>query len=153
MIEMKKIIYGFGFLATIILFTSFDYQKKKINCSLTVEVSGLRNSKGVVQFALYHTPDAFPDENYKKYYLKLTDKIDDKFSTVTFENLPPGKYAINILHDEDENGKIKKGMVLPKEGIGFSNYESIGMFNKPKFSEAEIILKSDTTIQVKIIYM
>jgi uncharacterized protein (DUF2141 family) len=32
------------------------------------------------------------------------------------------KYAINILHDEDNNGKIKKGFVLPKEGMGFSNY-------------------------------
>lgn len=150
---MKKIIYGFGVLMTLILLTSFGYQKKNNCCSLTVEVSGLRNSKGVVQFALYHTPDAFPDEDYKKYYRKRTAKIVDGFSAVTFEKLPSGKYAVNILHDEDENGKIKKGMVLPKEGIGFSNYESIGMFNKPKFSEAGIVLRADTTIQIKIIYM
>ena len=150
---MKKIIYGLGLLGTIILFPSFGNQKEEITFSLTVEVADLRNSKGVVQFALYHTPDAFPDEDYTKYYRKRTAKIVEGFSTVTFENLPPGKYAINILHDEDENGKIKKGMVLPKEGIGFSNYESIGMFNKPKFSEAGIVLKSDTAIQVKIIYM
>lgn len=150
---MKKTIYGFGLIGIIILLTSFGNQKKEITFSLTVEVSGLRNSKGVVQFALYHTPDAFPDEDYKKHYRKRTAKIVDGFSAVTFENLPFGKYAVNILHDEDENGKIKKGMVLPKEGIGFSNYESIGMFNKPKFSEAGIVLRADTTIQVKIIYM
>jgi uncharacterized protein (DUF2141 family) len=153
MVEMKKIIYGFGLLGTIILFTSFGNQKEEITFSLTVEVADLRNSKGVVQFALYHTPDAFPDEDYKKFYRKRTAKIVDGFSTVTFEDLPSGKYAVHILHDEDENGKIKKGMVLPKEGVGFSNYESIGMFNKPKFSEAGIVLRADTTIQVNIIYM
>ena len=150
---MNKIIHALGLLAIIILFTSFDYQKKKNNYSLTVEVSDLRNSKGLVQFALYNTPDAFPDEDYKKYYLKLTAEIENRFSTVTFENLPPGKYAINILHDEDVNGKIKKGLVLPKEGIGFSNYESIGLFNKPNFSDADFELKKDMSIRVHIIYM
>lgn len=112
---MKNIIYAFGFLITLILLTSFGYQKKKINCPLTVEVSGLRNSKGVMQFTLYHTPDAFPDEDYKKYYRKHTAKVVDGFSTVTFENLPSGKYAVNILHDEDENGKLKSRVLYPQK--------------------------------------
>jgi len=150
---MEKIIYAFCLIVCMVFLTSFNYQKKEATYSLTVKVPDLRNSKGVVQYALYNTPDAFPDEDYKKYYRKLTAKIVDGSSTVIFESLPPGEYAVNILHDEDENGKIKKGLVLPKEGIGFSNYESIGMFNKPKFSGAKIILKSDTTVQVKIIYM
>jgi uncharacterized protein (DUF2141 family) len=107
----------------------------------------------VVQFALYNTEDSFPDEHYKKYYRKLTAKIANGVSTVTFENLPVGRYAVNILHDEDEDGKIKKGIILPKEGIGFSNYKFIGIFNKPDFSKAGIVLKSDTTIKVKVIYM
>lgn len=150
---MKKIVNGFGFLGAIILLTSFGEHKEEITFSLTVEVAGLRNSKGVVLFALYHTQDAFPDEDYTKYFRKHTAKIADGFSTVTFENLPSGKYAVNILHDEDENGRIKKGMVLPKEGVGFSNYESIGIFNKPDFYKAGIVLIADTAIQVKVIYM
>jgi uncharacterized protein (DUF2141 family) len=32
------------------------------------------------------------------------------------------QFAINILHDEDNNGKIKKGIIFPGEGIGFFNY-------------------------------
>jgi uncharacterized protein (DUF2141 family) len=31
-----------------------------------------------------------------------------------------------LLHDENKNGKIDKGFILPKEGIGFSNFQSIG---------------------------
>lgn len=139
-------------LIVIFVFSGFNTQKEETH-SLTVEVPGLRNSDGVVQFALYNSPDVFPDEHYKKHYRKLTAEIVDGFSSVTFENLPPGIYAVNILHDEDKDGKIKKGLVLPKEGIGFSNYKSIGLFNKPKFSEASFELKADTSIRVNVIYM
>ena len=136
----------------VMLLYSFSHSDEETH-ALKIEVPNLRNTKGVVQFTLYNTKDAFPDEDYKKYYRKLVAEIEDGFSTVTFENLPPGIYAVNILHDEDENGKIKKGLFLPKEGIGFSNYESIGMFNKPEFTKAGFVLKSDTTIQIAVIYM
>ena len=98
--------------------------------SLTVSVNKLRNSNGNVLFALYNTEDAFPDEHYKKYYKILRGKIVNYSSFVIFENLPSGKYAVNILHDENNDGKIQKGFIFPKEGIGFSNYLSIGFSNR-----------------------
>lgn len=121
--------------------------------SLTVEVNHLRNNKGSVVFALYNRDDAFPDEHYKKYDKKLVGKIENGNASVTFKDLPERKYAVNILHDEDDDGKIKKGFILPKEGIGFSNYQSIGIGNKPKFSKASFDLQSDLKIKVKVIYM
>jgi uncharacterized protein (DUF2141 family) len=116
-------------------------------------VSELRNSKGTVQFALYNREDAFPDEHYKKYFKKLTGEIVNGASSVTFENLPEGKYAVNILHDENNDGKIKKGIIFPKEGIGFSNFQSIGISNKPSFSKASFSVLSDKKIKVNIIYL
>ena len=98
--------------------------------SLTVEVIDLRNSTGVVQFALYNKEGSIPDEDFKHYYKILKRSIVNGSSTVTFNNLPKGKYAINILHDENKNGKIDKGFILPKEGIGFSNYTSVGLTNR-----------------------
>ena len=94
--------------------------------SLTVSVNKLRNSNGNVLFALYNTEDAFPDEHYKKYYKILRGKIENGSSLVIFENLPPGQYAVNILHDENKDGKIQRRFILPLEGIGFSNFQSIG---------------------------
>lgn len=136
----------------IMLFSSFQ-KKEETSYSLSLKVSALRNSKGVVQFALYNNEDSFPDEHYKKYYRKQTAKIINGRSEITFKNLPPGKYAVNILHDEDEDGKIKKGIILPKEGIGFSNYESIGLSNRPAFQKASFNLSGDKKIEVKIIYL
>ena len=94
--------------------------------SLTVSVNKLRNSNGNVLFVLFNTEDAFPDEHYKKYYKILRGKIENGSSLVIFENLPPGKYAVNILHDENKDGKIQRRFILPLEGIGFSNFQSIG---------------------------
>ena len=43
--------------------------------------------------------------------------------------------------------------MLPTEGIGFSNYQSIGIRNRPKFSKASFEIYSNTTKTIKIIYM
>lgn len=83
----------------------------------------------------------------------MIGKIENGNASVTFTNLPAGKYAVNILHDEDNNGKIKKGFILPKEGIGFSNYQSIGLGNKPKFGKAAFQLNDDLRINVNVIYL
>lgn len=120
--------------------------------SLTANVSGLRNSNGVIVFALYNEPGSIPDEHYKKYYRRLKGEIEMGKSTVTFKNLPVGTYAINILHDENMNGQIEKGLMLPKEGIGFSNFTSIGIGNKPNFRKASFTLNQDSTMEIKVIY-
>jgi len=145
---IKKIVFVFIFIT----FVSFNKKDFEESYSITIKVNKLRNSKGVVQFALYNTEGSIPDEKYKRYYKKKVAPITKDSSTVVFTNLPEGKYAINILHDENENGKIDKGFMLPKEGIGFSNYQSIGIRNRPKFSKASFLLNSDTVKEIKVIY-
>lgn len=121
--------------------------------SLAIEVKNLRNAKGVVQFALYNKDGSIPDEDYENYYKILKGEIVNNSSTITFKNIPSGKYAVNILHDENKNGKIDKGFILPIEGIGFSNFQSIGLRNRPNFSKASFELKENKTISIKVIYM
>jgi len=136
----------------VLLFTAFTNHHEACR-SLTVEVKGLQNSKGVVQYTLYNKEGSIPDEANKKYFRILTGSIINGSSVVTFNNLPIGKYAVSILHDENNNGKVDMGLILPKEGIGFSNYQSIGLNNRPDFSKASFELKADTSISVKVIYM
>jgi len=39
-----------------------------------------------------------------------------------FEDIPPGTYALVVIHDENMNGKLDTNWVgIPKEGYGFSN--------------------------------
>ena len=50
--------------------------------------------------------------------------------------MKPGKYAIALLHDENDNGKADRAMgMMPKEGYGFSRDAPVKMA-PPKFSDA-----------------
>jgi uncharacterized protein (DUF2141 family) len=141
-------------LAFALSLTPYSFAKPNAETfSLTIDVKNLRNEKGVVQFALYNKDGSIPDEDYENYYKIVKGEIVNGSSTITFKNIPTGKYAVNILHDENKNGKIDKGFILPIEGIGFSNFQSIGLTNRPNFSKASFELKGNKTINVKVIYM
>ncbi len=146
---MKYYLIGLVLLFSI---SSVVYATDNKGITLTVGVSDLRNSKGNVVFALYNRVDAFPDEQYKKYYKILRGKIANYSSVVIFKDLPSGEYAVNILHDENNDGKIKKKFIKPVEGIGFSNFQSIGFSNRPTFEKASFNLRKSTTISVTILY-
>ena len=60
--------------------------------------------------------------------------------------------AVNVLHDENRNGKIEKGFILPKEGIGFSNFETIGFTNRPNFLKASFDVSENKNVTIKMIY-
>lgn len=141
-------------LAFALSLTLYSFAKPNAKTlSLTIEVKNLRSEKGVVQFVLYNKDGSIPDEDYENYYKIVKGEIVNGSSTITFKNIPSGKYAVNILHDENKNGKIDKGFILPIEGIGFSNFRSIGLTNRPNFSKASFELKENKTINVKVIYM
>jgi uncharacterized protein (DUF2141 family) len=139
-------------IISVVLLSSFNVDKNE-NYSLTIIVKNLHNSKGNVQFALYNKDGSIPDEHYNKYFRISKGKITNKSSFVTFENIPQGKYAVSILHDENSNGKIDKGLILPKEGIGFSNIQTIGLSNRPNFGKASFDLTSNLKIMISIIYL
>ena len=134
-----------------IVLTSFT-PKKLEHYDLVVTAYGLKNDAGTLQFALYNQDGTIPDEDYSKFYKKQTVKINNNTATTIFKNLAKGSYAVNILHDENSNGKIDKGFILPIEGVGFSNYQKINLANRPNFKKASFILEDNKSIVVKAIY-
>lgn len=150
---MKSIFRIFFILSATMIITSFSDRWTQNTYSLVVDVSELRNSKGILQVALYNKEGSIPDEHYRNYFRLVRKEIYEGSAKLIFTDLPEGKYAINVLHDENNNGKIDKGLILPEEGIGFSNYQSIGLRNKPSFEKASFDLFADKSIIVKIIYM
>jgi len=119
---------------------------------LTVKVEDLRNSNGVVQFSLYNKDGSIPDEYFKKTFKQLKVSILDNKAKTLFKNLPKGRYAINVLHDENSNAKIDKGFMLPTEGVGFSNFKTLNLFHKPTFEKTSFLLDKNKTLDIKVIY-
>ncbi len=147
---MKKTIYFLALVFAGIISLSFTDNEMH---SLTVTVNSLRNSDGEILFLLYNQDGTIPDKDRTKYYKKLSGNIASKTATITFDNLPQGKYAVNIIHDENSNGKIDIGFLLPKEGMGFSNFTKLNIRNRPSFTKASFELNTDISIDVKTIYM
>ena len=143
---MKKLI------CILFLLLFFNYSHSQQFYSLTVKVTDLRNSTGFVVFALYNKDGSIPDEKLKKCYKKEFVAITKNSATVTFDNLPKGNYAVFVLHDENKNNKIDKKFILPTEGVGFSNFQTINLSNRPSFSKASLLINENLIKSIKIIY-
>ena len=115
---------------------------KSDSYTLTIKTEGLENSEGIMVFALYNKTGSIPDQKFKKFYRKERANIISNTSEFTFKNVPKGVYAVVVLHDENNNGKIdtKFMLPLPSEGVGFSNFDDFGLSNKPNFKKASFNL-------------
>jgi len=77
----------------------------------------------------------FPqDQSKAKTSVKVV--IKDRRAICEILGLASGVYAVTMLHDENENGKMDADfMGLPKEGYGASR-DARGIMGPPKFKDA-----------------
>jgi len=101
-----------------------------------VKILNIRNSTGTVDCALFESPEGFPTEVLRSATNIMVIKVRHTQARCDFEDIPPGKYALAVIHDENMNGKLDTtGLGLPTEGYGFSN-DVKGLFGAPAFSAA-----------------
>jgi len=60
---------------------------------------------------------------------------------LVFTDLAPGQYALRLMHDENDNGKLDTNLVgMPTEGYGFSNNPQVmraATFEEARFDVTE----------------
>ncbi|WP_224997508.1 DUF2141 domain-containing protein [Cesiribacter sp. SM1] len=125
----------------LVLSTAAAWQKNEATHSIIVKVEGARNNKGVIRLALFNKGEGFPTDG-KKAIRNITVPASEGAVQMVVEGLPAGRYAISLLHDENENGNLDTNVVgYPKEGYGASN-NNLPTFRAPNFDEAAFDLKS-----------
>jgi uncharacterized protein (DUF2141 family) len=99
-----------------------------------VQIQNIKNSTGTVACALFESPEGFPIE-YLRYATNImVIKIRDTQARCDFLDIPPGTYALAVVHDENMNGKLDTNLLgIPREGYGFSN-DARGLLGAPSFS-------------------
>lgn len=117
----------------------------------TVAITGARNQRGHVLVSIFgDLCGGFPNEEARElavFAKKLTVEEAAKFVV----ELPPGNYAIAVLHDENDDGHMNG--LIPTEGFGFSN-NKMGFMGPPSFAKAKVELPaSGTTTTIKLKYM
>lgn len=122
---------------------------------LVVKVAGLRNDRGVVAALLFAGEAGFPDDA-KRALDRQTVLIYNKAATLALAAVPPGEYAIVLLHDENKNGKMGTSFGFPTEGFGVSNNPKTG-WKAPRWPAAKFTVAagdgSERVLVVRIVYL
>lgn len=116
--------------------------------TVSVTVTNVRNAKGVVHVELCHQSDFLSDR------CPTWAEVPAHPGSVVVEikNVPPGDYAIQAQHDENNNKRVDRALFgIPKEGIGFSNDAPIRM-GPPKWRDATFALSGDKSLTLKMRY-
>jgi uncharacterized protein (DUF2141 family) len=83
-----------------------------------VTTLNIRNSTGSLDCAIFDSTVGFPTKVLHSATQVMITKILKKEARFTFEDLPPGTYALVAFHDENMNGKFDTNWLgIPKEGI------------------------------------
>ncbi|MBV7258654.1 DUF2141 domain-containing protein [Erythrobacter sp. WH158] len=102
---------------------------------VTITVTNMRSTEGVVRACITALEKAFPKCKKDPESLRTVVPAGETV-TITFKDVKPGKYAIALLHDENNNGKADRALgMMPKEGYGFSRDAPVRMA-PPKFKDA-----------------
>ena len=111
--------------------------------------TGLRNAHGVVRACMTGEVAHFPNcANPAASYNVVGDAAGSV--TLTFHDVKPGRYAIALLHDENDNGKADRAMMMiPTEGFGFSRDAKV-RFGPPRFGDAAFEVAAGTTEKIVI---
>jgi uncharacterized protein (DUF2141 family) len=135
-----------AFPLTLVLLAATD-----LPASVEVEVTGLRNSKGVVHACLTRDPRHFPDCARDPAALRQTVPATTRH--LRFSDLAAGRYAVTLIHDENTNHRLDKLLGLPREGFGFSRNPAI-RFGPPRFEQVVITVgQSITQTSVRMQYL
>lgn len=122
--------------------------------SIILTLVGFRSGTGSVGISIFaaENREAFPaqsDRAQQTHYISLngSTKIE-----VPLTGLADGTYAIAVMHDENQDGKLKTNFLgMPTEGFGFSNDPKI-YFGAPSFDKAAVKLDQQSRPVIKMKY-
>ena len=117
--------------------------------TLDITVTGVRDNQGTVRAGIYNSSEGFPKE--EKSMLQTSAPAKQGNVTLQFANLPAGKYAVIVYHDENNDGKMDKRFgMIPVEGYGLSN--NIKAFGKPSFDECAFAIPETQSQSINLKY-
>jgi uncharacterized protein (DUF2141 family) len=130
---------------------------------LKVVIDGVRSSTGSILIGLYDSNEHFQVAikasakvgllNDRARLVGISMRAIGGMQSVIFTNLEPGPYAIIVIHDENDNGKLDTNFFgVPTEGYGFSN-NAEGFLGPPSFKEVAVTLdQADRTVEIALGY-
>lgn len=122
-----------------------------IATDLIIKVDGIREARGTIRLELDGSAAAW-DKKEKPTALGSTPAVLGVV-TYTFKGLPPGRYAVGVYHDANDNGELDMNFLgIPKEDFGISNDPKL--MRKPTFEESHVdVGDADQHITIHLMHL
>jgi uncharacterized protein (DUF2141 family) len=141
---LKAFVFGVTAMGMMI-----GYAVPVVAGTFSVRVTNVRNAKGRVHV------DLCPEARFLKDDCPYSGSAPAAAGTVIvrIEGVPDGRYAAQLFHDENGNGKADQGLFgIPKEGVAFSNDAPIRLA-PPRFADAVFTVSGgETAITARMRY-
>ncbi len=117
--------------------------------NLTVVITGFENNDGEVLLALADSRDNYESKSNPFIGLKII--IENRKAVFVIEDLPYGKYAAKVFHDENTNSELDTNFLgIPTEDYGFSNNVR-GTFGPADYDDAKFLFEqTEMTMNISV---
>lgn len=112
---------------------------------LEVRIEHLRSARGALRLCLTREPSRFPDCKQDPLAIRHSSSAGAAGS-IRLHAVPPGSYALSVIHDENNNGRLDTFARIPREGFGFSRNPTISL-GPPRFDQAQFPVKGGANFQ------
>jgi len=142
-------IYCLAFLLLAIAAVPMMAQTSSKCCTLTLIVDGMDSNVGNLGVLVFNNAKGWAEDRQLA-FKDIAVPAEKGTQTLKIPDLPPGNYAIALIHDVNQNHKLDKNWIgMPKEQWGMSN-DPHATIKAPPISKAMFELKADKEIHIKL---
>ncbi len=115
--------------------------------SLTVDVVGAEPPIGEVIASVYASEESFLRSSVAS---RIAPVLPTGSARIVFDDLPPGEYAVAVIHDEDGDGALDRDVSgVATEAYGYSN-NARGRTGPPGWSVVRLTVSAETSVLVAL---
>ena len=115
---------------------------------VVAQISNFENTKGVCRACLFTSEEAFSGGGAP--FRCVQTRVTANSVHAEFDNVPPGTYALFVLHDANSNNKMDKNFLgIPKEGYGASR-NKLPFAAAPTFEDNRFEVANNSTVRLSI---
>ncbi len=118
-------------------------------CTLTLVVEGMSSDEGNLGVLIFNGPKGWAEDRQAAFKDIAVPAVKGT-QTLKVPDLPPGTYAVALIHDLNKNHKLDKNFLgYPKEQWGMSNNPHATL-KAPPIEKAQFKLDKDMEVHIKL---
>ena len=117
--------------------------------TLIIVIEDIREANGTLQVQILAGQAQFDGDGAIARFL---EPAVEGSLTLTAADLPPGEYAVRVMHDVNGNDELDANFVgMPTEPYAFSN-NAKGMFGPAKWEDARFVVEGSVTQVISLVH-